>query len=360
MSTVAPPQPPAAAGPSVSHDEDLSPTRGARKALRSVLFWLGLGVSCVLAYFALRGLDLAAVPDSLAAGDWIWLAPALAALALAILFKALRWRALFAPEARPSVGVISGALMIGYLFNNILPVRAGEVIRAVALNQRAGVSRTQALATVALERSLDVVCLVALLLIALPWLPPLAWVATAAILGAILVAALLAAFVLVGPSGRKAQAFAARVLGMFPLISPETATRVVEGAVQGLAALRNPRLALPALAWTTASWIMVALSAWLLMQSFELDLSPVSGLLVVIAINLALVLPSAPAALGVWEAATLVALKAYGVESEIGLAYALAYHALNLVPFLVGGAIALHFHRTALRRARAAAAMTSA
>jgi uncharacterized membrane protein YbhN (UPF0104 family) len=64
-------------------------------------------------------------------------------------------------------------------------------------------------------------------------------------------------------------------------------------------------------------------------------------MLVVVAINLSLVLPSSPAALGVFEAATVVALRAFDVPRAEALSYALVLHLLNLVPFLVIGAALL-------------------
>ena len=64
------------------------------------------------------------------------------------------------------------------------------------------------------------------------------------------------------------------------------------------------------MALTVASWVVLSFSYWILMQAFSLDLPLVAGLLVIVAINLALVLPSSPAALGVFEAATVVALQA--------------------------------------------------
>lgn len=116
--------------------------------------------------------------------------------------------------------------------------------------------------------------------------------------------------------------------------------RIEGGAVNlahGLAGLRRPRLALAAAFWTVLSWILVGLSSWLLLVGFHLGLSPVAGLFVVIAINLALILPSSPAAVGVFEWATLIALGAYGISESSALSYALVLHAINFVPYVAVG-----------------------
>jgi uncharacterized membrane protein YbhN (UPF0104 family) len=121
-------------------------------------------------------------------------------------------------------------------------------------------------------------------------------------------------------------------------------------ATRGLVALRNPRIALRGMALTIASWTTLGVSYWILTMGFHLDLPLVAGLLVTVAINLSLVLPSSPAALGVFEAATVIALRAFDVPQAEALSYALVLHLLNLGPFLLIGTALLR--PGALRRRR--------
>ena len=77
-----------------------------------------------------------------------------------------------------------------------------------------------------------------------------------------------------------------------------------------------------------------------------------AALLVVVSINLAMVVPSSPAAVGVFEAATLVALRAYGIDDSLALAYAVVLHALNFFPFVVVGLAVLYRHAALRRKTR--------
>jgi uncharacterized membrane protein YbhN (UPF0104 family) len=95
------------------------------------------------------------------------------------------------------------------------------------------------------------------------------------------------------------------------------------------------------MALTIVSWLVLAFSFWILMAAFDLHLPVVAGMLVVVAINLSLVLPSSPAALGVFEAATVVALRAFDVPQAEALSYALVLHLLNFLPFLLIGLVLL-------------------
>lgn len=325
-------------------------TRLRAADLNTHLLWVGLLVTVVFSYLAVRDADFDEVGAALRAMNYWWLVPGLGMLALAILIRALRWRFLFAPETRPSMRAATAALLLGYFFNNILPARAGELARVVALHQRARTSRAETVATVVIERAFDVLSLLVLLFLALPWLPPTSWFGAAAVFAAVLAVLLGVVIVVLALYGARPVRRVLRPLARLPLVSEERVERAAHDVLQGFASIRSVGLGIAAFLMTTVSWLVMAVSFWFVMLGFDLGLSPVAGLLVVIAIGLAMILPSAPAAVGVFEAATLVALSAYGVGRASALSYALVLHALNFVPFLVVGALVLYMHASAVRR----------
>ena len=324
-----------------------------RPGARSVLLWVGLAISALLSYVAIRGVEVGLVRDSLTGSNYWWLAPALCALAVGVLIRAVRWRFLFRRETRPPLEATMSALLVGLLFNNILPARAGEAARIVVLHQREGTSRVEALGTVVVERALDVFCLLLLLFVAAHWLPPVSWLEPALVLAiAIAVVLALAALILARWGDRPLRA-ALRPLARFRVIGERRADTAGVNLAQGLAALRDWRLLGIGIVLTTLSWLCLGLSMWFVLQAFALGLSPIAGVLVAIAVNLGMILPSSPGALGVFEASVLVALNAYGVPKEEALSVALVAHVLNFVPFIVAGVVVLHFHAVASGRAAA-------
>ena len=292
---------------------------------RAILWALALAVTLGFGYFAVRDAHPDEVWRALRESNGWWLFPALAALALGVVIRAVRWQHLFAPETRPPLGAVTSAMLVGLALNNLLPLRAGEAARILALGRRTGVSRVETLATVALERALDVFCLLLLLFAALPLLPDFEWLRPAAVLAGVLALGLLAA------------AVALFLLGERP--------GRVGSVVRGLAGLRRPRLAAEGFFWTLLSWAVISVSFWLVTLSFDLDLPPVAGLLVLAAVGLSLILPAAPASLGVFEAAVVIALAAYDVPRSEALSYAFVLHAANLLPYVIAGAIAVRFTR---------------
>jgi uncharacterized protein (TIRG00374 family) len=306
---------------------------------RRLLIGLGLAVTVAFAYVAVRDAHPEEVWQALRESQWLWLLPAFVVLALAIFLRALRWWALFEPETRPPLGAVVEATVIGYFFNNLLPLRAGEAARVVALRRRARRSWAETGATVVVERAFDVVAVLALLFVLVPWLPEVSWLRVAAALAAVVLAVLAAAAVALAVWGDRPVQLVLRPLTR--LLSPERVELGAANLARGLAGLRRLRIAVPVLALTLVSWVVLGLSTWLAMLGFHLGLSPVAGVFVMIALGLAAILPASPAGVGVFEAAVVIALSAYGIGDSQALSYGLVLHALNFFPFILAGLVVL-------------------
>lgn len=310
----------------------------SKRGTRPLLVAVGFIVTAGAIYLALRGVNLDDAGDALADSNPFWLVPASALLAAALALRALRWWSLFDAAHRPPLRAVTRALFIGFFFNNILPVRAGEVMRVIALHRRAGTPRAEGLSTVVVERLFDVLALLFLLFASYPLLPEISWLRAAALFGAVVVAAAGVIVFVIVRYDERAIHWLLSPLRRLPIAGVAERVEVAAGnATRGLVAIRNPRVALQAMALTLASWIVLAFSCWILFEAFSLHLPLVAGLLVLVTINLSLILPSAPAAIGVFEYATVIALKAFDVPRADALSYGLVLHMLNLVPFLVIG-----------------------
>jgi len=320
------------------------------RTLRRSLIWIGLAVSLVFTYLALRDVDLGVFVDGLAESNYAWLVPSFLVLAAAVFVRALRWRLLFAVERRPPVTDALKALLVGYLFNNILPARAGDPIRALVLHQRTGIARGEALGTVGTERVFDTVCLLFLLFVSLPFLPEVTWVRNAAILAALVGAAVLALVLVVARYDARPIAWLLRPFARLPALSRADTDRAADNVVRGLGGFRSPRLAAVAFVVTAASWLIVAVSVWLTTFAFDLEVGFGAAVLVTIAMNLALILPAAPGGVGVFEAAVLAALAAYGIGASLALAFAVVLHGLHFFPYILIGYVVLHRHGARMRQ----------
>lgn len=267
--------------------------------------------------------------------DYIWVLPSMAALGLAVLIRAQRWRLLFSPATRPPTGPATRALLVGYLLNNILPARAGDAVRAFFLHAEARTSRAEALGTIVTERVYDVVALLAMLFAAAPFLPEVTWLTRAVYFAVALSVVLVAAALVLARYGTRPAGFLLRPFGRLPGVTAEDVDHAASNLTAGLDGLHRPKLAATALATTSLSWAVVAVANWFLLLGFDLDVGLGAGFLVFVTTGLATMLPSLPAGIGVFEAATVLALGAYGIDDSRALSYAVVLHGLNFFPYFL-------------------------
>lgn len=312
-----------------------------RRSFRGGVLLASLLASSFFAYLSVRNVSWSRTGAALRESNYWWLAPALVALVFSFVMRVERWRILFRRDQRPEFAPLTKAMLVGQFFNIVLPARAGEAARIIALKSYAGTSAAESTATVIVERLIDVLTLLALLFLCVPWFPTVTWLRAAALVALV---GLLAAVALIGATaylGKGATPRWIRGLARLPLMSDRAVVLAVENIRHGLASIRRPRQAVAAIAWTVASWLVLAAGFWCLMIGFRLELPFLAGLLTVIATGLAFIIPAAPGGAGVFEAAGLAATSAYGVPTSRALAYVLVLHALNVLPYVVAGALVL-------------------
>jgi uncharacterized membrane protein YbhN (UPF0104 family) len=313
------------------------PIRGS--VARHGVAWLGLLVSAVFAYLAVRNVRVGDVWDGLRESNYWWLLPSLLALATSVLLRTIRWQYLFPKGTRPALGPTFRATIVGYFFNIVLPARAGEAARVLALCHETKTSKAEAAATVVVERAYDVLSLLVLLFVTVPFIPHIGWLRSAEQLAVALGLALAAIGVTLALFGVRPLHFVLRPLARLPFVSTEMLEGLGESLGRGLAGLRDLRLVALACALSALNLLALSLSVWFVMQGFDLRLPLVAAMLVVVATNLVQILPSSPAALGVFEAATLVALRVYDVSDADALSYAIVLHGVHVLPFIAVGLV---------------------
>lgn len=309
-------------------------------------------VTVVFSYIALSNINLSLAWHALRTSDYWWLIVALIAFGLSMVARALRWRSLFARDRRPPVAAVTDAMMVGYFYNNILPARAGEAARVVVLTQRGTSAPVEIVGTVVVERVYDVFAILVIFFAAEPWLPHVSWFGAAAVVAIVLAVLIAVAASVLAAYGDRPLRLLLHPLRRLSLFRGERLERTVAQLSHGLSGLRHPGLALEAFVWTIVAWMLTALCAYVVSLAFHLHLAFVCGVLVAVAIGLGNILPSPPAAVGVFEGAALIALEAYRIPHSSALPYAVVLHLVNFVPFVLVGPLLLHYnsrHRVGLR-----------
>jgi hypothetical protein len=265
--------------------------------------------------------------------------PAVAMVLAGISLRVERWRWMFSRDDRPGFAATFWALNIGLFANNVLPARLGEFARMAALSRETRLRRTQVLTTIAVERVFDVAALGVLGVLVLPLAPSGSLRRNLAIAVVVIFAALAA--VLLALASRPLRALAERLILRLPVVGGERGTRTVASLRAGVDSLRDVRTLAIVMLWSLASWISLAVSNWFVLKMFDTGAPWHAAVLALIATNLAMIVPSSAASIGVFEVAARESLTAYGVPAALALSFALVLHAINILPTLPLGGAAL-------------------
>ena len=305
---------------------------------------VGAAISIAALWFVLRGTDVAKTADILSHADLRWFAVGGSFMAIDLGFRALRWQRLLRPIAHIRYPPMLAYLLVGYLANNVLPARLGELVRSHYLGDREGISRAAALGTVVVERIVDLVACVAIAAAALLILSVRGVVANVVLLGAAVTGLFLIALA-VG-------IVAHRIPGLDQiraLIDRYPRVRDVARSLQeGLTVAARPRTVGEAILVSGASWVMAILAFAAVGQALGLQLSMAQAALIVSGVALVSAVPAGPSNLGTYELAAQELGKAVGLEPSSALALGFLAHLGILLVTSIGGAIA--FARLGWRR----------
>ena len=260
--------------------------------------------------------------------------------------RAIRWRYLLRLEgAALPLAPLWHAAAIGFMANNVLPARAGELARAYAARRLTNVRFTTALASIVVERVLDGATLV-VLLIAGSWAGGFSSDTTVggvtigalvrgagAAFGVLLVAALLVV--------RFPGLMLTTVRRLAGVALPDRWTHrlveMVEGLVHGLEGLRTPASVAAVILWSFAVWLTAAASFWAGFVAFNIDVPWSAALLTQAIVAFGVAIPSSPGFFGPFEALVRVTLGLYGISPEAAVSLAVGYHLSTFLPITLLG-----------------------
>jgi uncharacterized protein (TIRG00374 family) len=266
----------------------------------------------------------------------LWIAFASAIYMTAVFTMAGRWREVIRPLA-PLVSQAEAfkAMVVGFAASIVVPARGGELARAEWLGRRMGLPRATILGSILLDHLVAAAGLftaVALLpfLLDLPgWLGPGIWLALGifvVVLGVVVVFRPRAGMPALGGTSLPRGRVAAAVAGF------------LARARLGLTAMGDRRALARAYGASLAAWFLETSVVFFTLYAFHVHVPPGDALLVLVAINMAMVVPFAPPGnFGTVEVGAILALMELGVPKEQAVAFALVYHLLQVIPIGVSG-----------------------
>lgn len=314
---------------------------------RSIYLLLGIVVSLVFIVLLVRKIDWADFVRELGHVSWSWAAISLFFFSLNLVLRGVRWRLLL--KNRVVLGDALIYLTIGYMSNNLLPAKIGEIVRLVLLGEKKRMSKSFIGATIVVERVVDLLSL--LFFVAL--IPLLADIPASIGDGTVAVnvnhaivivegATLLAAILLAVLASRRGSDWLLAKLSRFQ--SHRWLGKVAGGIVSfvdGLQVLQLNRGLIVVMVQSVLAWAVAGLSISTSLRAFSLQLPWYAAVFIMVVYNIGAMLPSAPGSIGVAHFMLVASLSVWSVDQSVALSFAVVHHGIRYVWITALGLLAL-------------------
>jgi phosphatidylinositol alpha-mannosyltransferase len=325
--------------------KNFSPRGRDRARRRAAVLAVALVVAGIVV-FALSRLDLHRIGHDLVSASPGWVALSMLLMGLSLVLRSVSWqqtlRAALPDTAIPWPAVIR-ATMIGVMGSAVFPGRVGEPTRVLVLARRLQGPTKRLLAVIAgTVFSQTLINLLALAILAAVTFSSVSIFhgQEAGLAGALAIPALIGVLVLGGPSllrlGHRSRVDRVRR-------AAGAITRLLALARSGLAVFTRPRNGLAAVTAQLLAWALQWGSCYMIVLALGLqhEATPATAAAILLAVNVSAVLPATPSNVGVFQAACVVVLAAYGVGAGPGLAYGIILQAVEVLTALALGIPAL-------------------
>src|SRR5581483_2290832 len=276
-------------------------------------------VSGVLLYYALRGVDWNGVWRIVAGAQWRYLAFGTSITAGSYFLRSLRWRILLNAEEQFSIGTVFWANMAGYLGNNFLPARAGELLRSVLISSRSALSNAYVLTTALSERLMDVIALVlGASLVLLTVNPKPRWMEDLSRTMALVAAAGAITIMVLPHTGTLLESILKRI--PMPAALRATSIKLAGQILLGMRAFHDWGRFAGFVFLTLVIWAADSTAAIVVARGLGLTLSFGIALLLLTGMGLGSALPSTPGYVGVYQFVAVTILTPFGISRDAALA----------------------------------------
>jgi len=312
--------------------------------------WLGLLISAVSIYLALRNVDIAQLGEVISGCSLFYLLLAVLIHLFQLVIRAWRWRILLGPIKETGFPNRILSIIIGFAGNCVLPARLGEFIRADQLGQREQISRSSAFATIVVERLADGFTLLLILMIGLMRVKfPEDMSAVSAGLRsagiALFLSYLLIIIFIIGFRLRPERYLKifSRLIFFLPGHLKNRTVDIVRKFGEGLVPVKGLYGWGMMIFYSLLLWALSLFQIIFIEQSIGLSLPFIASFLVLSMASFGVMIPSAPGYIGAFHLAVQYGFMFFGVSREEGLSAAILYHASFFFPTIIIGLIAYIF-----------------
>lgn len=317
---------------------------------KTIYLVLGIVISAVLIYLLFKDIDFGKLWQALKTANYWWLIPNILMIVLTMYQRAYRWKFMLKPIKLVKFDNLLAATCVGFMANNVLPMRLGEFARAYSLSsQDKEISKSASLATIFVERMIfDLVALLIIFGAVLSFSDSLQSqlennidFGKEIILGAkfaifVALAGIAIMLVFAHKPEQIGNAFA-KYLPFLPDKAKDAFKTIVEKFSHGLKFMINLKSVLNVGLQTLLIWVLMGASNYFVFLAFGFDIPFEASFVLLVVVSILIMTPSSPGYIGVYHYGVVISLGVYGITDEEARACALVLHAAQyLVVTLMG------------------------
>lgn len=312
------------------------------KRQRATIVIIGLLVSIVTLWLALKGTDIRQIGNILMTIEPLTLIPIILAYTLHFMLKAHRWQILLRPIAQLGFWQAWHPMVIGYFANNILPAHLGEFVRMYLGARFFSLKSTQVLSSLILERLFDFLVVLTIMgsaLYAGAMLPPL--MHTAGLVTLVIALGGLIFSLLLGTHLKLISSAVRRLIFFLPQRLKEMIVQQLQSIASGVQAVARPSLLSGIILSSILQWALVGAMLIFTFEAVGLELPLSAAFITLVATVFAVSLPSSPGFFGPLQLAFVLVLSPYGVDEANAIAASIVFHLIMWVYVNIVGIISM-------------------
>jgi glycosyltransferase 2 family protein len=322
-------------------------------------YWIGFILSLIFLWFFFRKIDLGSIWKSFLEVEYLYLLPLILINLFSFWVRAKRWQHLLAPIKKIKVGPLFYSTAIGFMANNILPARMGELVRAYILGSRENIGKPASFATIVVERLFDGFTILSIFLVViflLPFPPDHSRVFTqysiklAGLLSFFVYLVILVMLLALRFHSEKANRLIGFFLRRLPKRLAEKINKTIESFILGLEILQRIRDIGIITGYSIFLWVIISLSYYFLFMAFHFDLPVLAAFFLLVVLAFGVSIPSAPGYIGTFHWACAAALIFLGIEVNQAKSFALLLWVAGFIPTVLLGLFSLGKEGLSLRQ----------
>ena len=311
---------------------------------KQIYFLVGLTISIVLVWFLFRNIDIQLLWAALQQANYWWFVPTVLIIAFTMYQRAFRWNLMLAPIKAVPFSNLLAATCIGFMANNVLPLRMGEFVRAYSLAlQDKGLTKSASLATIFVERMVfDLVALLVIFGGVLTFSTSLKGHIDERTIFGIYISIIIALvglllMILLAVRPKSVGEGLAKYLFFIPDNGKEFIKGIIVRFARGLEFLRDWKAVLSITIQTLLIWILMGVSNYFVFAAFDFELPLDAAFVLLVVVSISILLPSSPGFVGVYHVGVVWSLNVYGIAGERALSCAIVLHVVQYLVITIMG-----------------------